>query len=385
MTNPAPQTPPPSQPPVDRRWPAWLVDTAIAAAGAAALSAAMTAAVGAPLALAAAALAWRAGKRQPPAAPAVVRWLNEEFGAERRIHNALVKPIDDIHTEGWLAGQRSARAVLDHVEAVGELPAPPAPDGGGEVLADWDRWQPGNPEAARRVLDADGTGTPWRDLLEREGIELSDVAAGRVDEIAKVLAEGLERGDSVDKIATALTAVVDDPKWAKLTAWTETNRAISAATMAEYLEDGLTAHEWMTAFDKRVCLPCKANEAAGPVKIGERFPSGQLHPPGHPRCRCALAPVIDVDGLDVQEVPLSLSKAVGGAGGDMAGWAAYWKRSPAGRKKWVDKPHPWTALYRHLRGKVGDARAKRIAAQWHHDVFGIWPGEKRGRNPHGKG
>lgn len=354
------------------------MDSAIAAAGTAALTAAVAAAVGAPLALAAAFTAW-AQRRKPTPAQAAA-WLDEEFAAAQRIAEAIAEPVADVHAEGWLAGSRSAQAVLDHIEAEGELPGDPE-----VVFADWGRWVPGDPEAARQVLAEDGTGTPWLRLLERDGITLSDIASGRVDEIAKVLAEGLERGDSVDKIAKALFAVVGDPKWAKLTAWTETNRAVSAAAMAEYAEDGLTHHEWMTAFDQRVCPLCAANEEAGPVRIGARFPSGQLHPPGHPRCRCALAPVIDVDDLDVQAVPLSLAKSAGGAGGNMAGWAAYWKRSVAGRRKWVDKPHPWTALYRHLRGKVGDAQAKRIAAQWHHDVFGIWPGEKRGRNPHGKG
>lgn len=373
MTQPAPQQPAPSQSPTDRRWPAWLVDSAIAAAAAIALSAAVAAAVGTPLALVAAFRSRFPGPR--PVRAAVVRqWLDEEFKATTRVETALIRPVDNVHAEGWLAGQRSAVAVLDAMETSGELPTA---DHGADVLADWGRWQPGNPEAAKQLLAADGTGTPWRGLLERDGIELTDVAAGRVDEIAKTLADGLRRGDSIDKIATALTEVVADPKWAHLTAWTETNRAVSAAAMAEYQADGLTSSEWMTAFDQRVCPLCAANEAAGPVPIGSRFPSGQFHPPGHPRCRCALAPVIDVDGLDVQAVPLSLSKAAGG-------WEAYWKRGK-GRAKWVDSPHPWTALYRHLRGKVGDARAKRIAAQWHFDVLGRWPGEKRGRNPHGKG
>jgi 2'-5' RNA ligase len=39
------------------------------------------------------------------------------------------------------------------------------------------------------------------------------------------------------------------------------------------------------------CGECKANQAAGSIPVGARFPSGDLMPPGHPRCRChATAP-----------------------------------------------------------------------------------------------
>jgi hypothetical protein len=30
-------------------------------------------------------------------------------------------------------------------------------------------------------------------------------------------------------------------------------------------------------------------------------------------------------------------------------------------------------------------KAKRIASQWFHDHFGYWPGERKGKNPVGKG
>ncbi len=62
----------------------------------------------------------------------------------------------------------------------------------------------------------------------------------------------------------------------------------------------------------------------------------------------------------------------------------YWTKGE-GLAKWAGSPHPWTALYHHLLKYVGSERAKRMAAQWHHEVFGIWPGEKKGRNPVGPG
>lgn len=61
----------------------------------------------------------------------------------------------------------------------------------------------------------------------------------------------------------------------------------------------------------------------------------------------------------------------------------YWTKGE-GLAKWANSPHPWTALYHHLLKYVGPQRAKRMAAQWHREVFGIWPGE-RGANKLGPG
>jgi phage portal protein BeeE len=54
----------------------------------------------------------------------------------------------------------------------------------------------------------------------------------------------------------------------------------------------------------------------------------------------------------------------------------YWTKGK-GLAKWAGSPHPWTTLYHHLVKFVGPERAKRMAAQWHHEVLGRWPGEKK--------
>lgn len=63
----------------------------------------------------------------------------------------------------------------------------------------------------------------------------------------------------------------------------------------------------------------------------------------------------------------------------------YWTRTPEGLAKWATKPHPWTALFRELEKHVGRERAQRIASEWFHEVFGFWPGERKGKNPRGPG
>jgi len=66
-------------------------------------------------------------------------------------------------------------------------------------------------------------------------------------------------------------------------------------------------------------------------------------------------------------------------------WEQQWKPGGKLAKKWVGKRHPFRALRNHLRHHMPEDEANRIAAQWHKDVFGIWPGEKRGKNPVGPG
>ena len=71
---------------------------------------------------------------------------------------------------------------------------------------------------------------------------------------------------------------------------TEVSAAVAGAAHHAYREAGVAEHEWVTAQDAKVCPICAANEAAGPVVLGMPFPSGDLTPPGHPRCRCAAMP-----------------------------------------------------------------------------------------------
>jgi len=55
----------------------------------------------------------------------------------------------------------------------------------------------------------------------------------------------------------------------------------------------------------------------------------------------------------------------------------YWTRDPEGLAKWAETPHPWTALYTHLKKYIkNDNIAKATASRWYHDVFGHWPGDK---------
>jgi 2'-5' RNA ligase len=67
--------------------------------------------------------------------------------------------------------------------------------------------------------------------------------------------------------------------------------------------------------------------------------------------------------------------AVAAAAGDKDQLKTYWTKGP-GLAKWQDKPHPWTALFKHLSKFLGPDRAKRTASEWYRLVFGHMPNEK---------
>jgi hypothetical protein len=62
----------------------------------------------------------------------------------------------------------------------------------------------------------------------------------------------------------------------------------------------------------------------------------------------------------------------------------YWTRGK-GLARWVASPHPWTTLVALLSEHVSVGKAKRFASKWFKEVFGIWPGERKGDNPVGPG
>ena len=57
----------------------------------------------------------------------------------------------------------------------------------------------------------------------------------------------------------------------------------------------------------------------------------------------------------------------------------YWKHGPGAAKIRWGTPGDFTRCQAHLSRHVGEERANRICAQWHHDENGFWPGDKRNR------
>ncbi|NUQ98855.1 MAG: phage portal protein [Streptomyces sp.] len=183
---------------------------------------------------------------------------------------AALAMIAEIQAEGYAIGNLSSLAVLS-----------------GSAAVDWSAWTPGDAEAARLVLDENGRNGLVL-LLDRAGVNISSIAANRMDALAKALSDALARGDSADTLARALRGILDDPKWAEMVAVTELARATSAASLDTYQANGVAQVDWLIA--PSACPMCQENADASPIPTGAAFPSGDVMPPGHPRCRCSLSP-----------------------------------------------------------------------------------------------
>jgi HK97 family phage portal protein len=140
------------------------------------------------------------------------------------------------------------------------------------------------------------------------------------------------------------------------------------------------AHEIAVRIGVRAPSEIRAIEGMAPLTAAQQAELAALRPVATP-------PVAGPAGSPSDGESGAGAPAVRRAdGADGADLHAYWTKGE-GLAKWVDHPHPWTALYGHLkRGKgLTDEQAKHIASQWFHDVFGIWPGERKGDNPVGPG
>jgi len=78
----------------------------------------------------------------------------------------------------------------------------------------------------------------------------------------------------------------------KVIARTETADALESAFMDRAHDMGVTGKEWVITDTGDWDCMCEENANAGVIPIDKPFPSGDMSPPAHPNCRCALAPVM---------------------------------------------------------------------------------------------
>ena len=146
----------------------------------------------------------------------------------------------------------------------------------------WSNWTPGWGEAAAKVA-----GGGLQQLLQAADVTIRGLQSTAIGQLATHLATGLAAGDPIGKTARAARGVIADPKRADMIVNTEYARAMTAASLDTYQANNVAQLEWLA--EKDACDQCSANAALGATPISE-MPA----PPAHPRCRCAVVPVIDV-------------------------------------------------------------------------------------------
>ncbi len=125
--------------------------------------------------------------------------------------------------------------------------------------------------------------------------------------IREQLAEGIEAGESLDKISKRISNVFSEAKGyrANSIARTEVSRATNFATVEGYKQsEVVTGKKWLTALDERTCKACNAMNGKI-VSIDKNFfdknetfqdfkfdYDAVAQPPLHVSCRCTVTPVI---------------------------------------------------------------------------------------------
>jgi hypothetical protein len=168
--------------------------------------------------------------------------------------------VGGLWLEGWALGTASAAAVLRGERAI-RLP-----------------WRPGDVSSARRSLtpDQDRQLSAWSRTLADT---IDEVAGRRRSALGELLARFRGGRRDSTQLAQAIRDLLADPAWAQRLALTELSRAQAQAAAAVY-----------RAAEPGACPACLANEATGPVALGQAWPDGSYSPPGHPNCRCSLLP-----------------------------------------------------------------------------------------------
>jgi SPP1 gp7 family putative phage head morphogenesis protein len=191
-------------------------------------------------------------------------------------NDALLAALRRTWADGFALGIVSAD---DAVRQAQELKKADDPD-----YIDWQNWKPGDAAAALLLKPT----RAFQRLLEAQGATIRGIDRTGYDRLGTALADAIALGLSGRRAAKLIQDSVSDPARALTIAITETNRAISRATIERYQNFGLEKMEWVTSDP---CDKCVQNEGKT-VQIGQTFPSGDTQPPVHPNCRCALLPVV---------------------------------------------------------------------------------------------
>ena len=111
--------------------------------------------------------------------------------------------------------------------------------------------------------------------------------------LANTISQGIQNKRGIPGLSRDIRKTFTDmSKYrSELIARTETASALSQASIDSMEDMGIEGKEWVTAGDDRVSKTiCEPNEGQGVIPVGKEFQSGHMAPPGHPDCRCAIAP-----------------------------------------------------------------------------------------------
>lgn len=217
-------------------------------------------------------------------------WARQNVPVARK---PLGDALDHVYATGWVMGQDASTAAYAHAKLGIQKAAPSEKQMKAALNVNWAKWKPGNRPAALLVRPSG----KFAQLLETGRAGIKGMNDTTLDRVGTLLADTLESGKAYTDFAKNLlkdditSRVIKDASRATTVAVTEMSRALNTATIDNYNSFGVEKVEWL-AIDTGVCDICPANEAQGPIPIGEMFESGDTEPPAHPNCRCTILPVV---------------------------------------------------------------------------------------------
>ncbi len=135
------------------------------------------------------------------------------------------------------------------------------------------------------------------DLAEELALAVAGALRSRVEGVGK------ERAGDDDALAEGVRACYREWRTARI-GEAARHAVLVAFTRGVYEATPLdTCLQWLVDDGGTPCPDAEDNALAGPVPRGESFPTGHLHPPAHPGCRCAVVRV--VMGADTSASPTS--------------------------------------------------------------------------------
>lgn len=139
-------------------------------------------------------------------------------------------------------------------------------------------------------------GPPMREAItwaQRHSAEL----VTRMDDETKrrlgsVVADAIDNKGGVEQLSRDIRREFQDMsrRRSETIARTETAKALTEGSISRAMAMDVTGKEVVvTPFEEWPCDICEDNAAVGPIRMDDEFPSGDMGPPFHPNCACALA------------------------------------------------------------------------------------------------
>jgi hypothetical protein len=127
----------------------------------------------------------------------------------------------------------------------------------------------------------------------------SEVVDGLAEELGRAITEPLRQRlelaiasstDDATDLAEALGPAYREWKTQRIEAVARDQVAAAFARGAYLAFPNGSQLRWVVSASEGRCPDCEDNALAGDQPKGETWPTGQLYPPAHPGCRCAVAP-----------------------------------------------------------------------------------------------